>query len=68
VAPCTPKSIFLISGITKYPAKRIPSNDTTTIIFDIILSEIFFKRPRIAEEKIIRNIPKPYQQAGCPRK
>jgi len=67
-ALCTPEIRFIISGITKCPANIIPKNETETIILDIVLSEIFFSRPSMAEVKIIKNIPNPYQQAGCPRK
>jgi hypothetical protein len=52
----------------KYPAKIIPKDDIVVTIFDIIFSGIIFKKPSVAEEKIIRNIPKPNQQAGYPRK
>ncbi len=59
---------FVISGVVKYPAKSIPKNDTVTIIFDIIFSEIFLRKPKVADKKIIRNIANPYQQAGYPKK
>jgi hypothetical protein len=59
---------FSISGIVKYPEKRIPKAETVATTFDIVFSEIVLNKPSVAKIKIIKNIPKPKKQAGYPRK
>ena len=56
------------SGIVKLPAKSIPKKEMNAIIFDEVFIDILFNNIRVAEEKIIRNIVNPYQQAGYPKK